>query len=274
MTEKNAARLDWEQRIGLPSDQPLTGTSDLPAPTGLRSEDGTGHVLLDWQPVEGALGYLVHRADTVRRPVRAARPPRRRRARGALTRPTPTPWSSPARATGTRSPPGRTPAPARSTASPCAAARRRPDRSRAAVSRLGRRLRRARPTPARLEPDDRRRAPVDADPGRAGAGRRGRRQGVRRRAGHRARRARRAHGTGTRHVPARVRERTRRTAPSTSPAWTRSTTASWRPASSPSSNSPSCPRSWRSTPTTRSSSTRASPRCPAAGSAGASCAAR
>jgi xylan 1,4-beta-xylosidase len=65
MTEKNAARLDWEQRIGLPSDQPLTGTSDLPAPNGLRSEDGTGHVLLDWQPVEGALGYLVHRADTV-----------------------------------------------------------------------------------------------------------------------------------------------------------------------------------------------------------------
>ncbi|OEV07524.1 glycoside hydrolase [Streptomyces nanshensis] len=71
MTEKNAARLDWEQRIGLPSDLPedgaaaLTGTAELPAPAGLRSEDGTGHVLLDWQPVEGALGYLVHRADTV-----------------------------------------------------------------------------------------------------------------------------------------------------------------------------------------------------------------
>lgn len=65
MTEKNAARLDWEQRIGLPSESPLTGTADLPAPSGLRSEDGTGHVLLDWRPVEGALGYLVHRADTV-----------------------------------------------------------------------------------------------------------------------------------------------------------------------------------------------------------------
>jgi xylan 1,4-beta-xylosidase len=74
MTEKNAARLDWEQRIGLPSDLPLasppgaprlTGTADLPAPDGLRSEDGTGHVLLDWRPVEGALGYLVYRADTV-----------------------------------------------------------------------------------------------------------------------------------------------------------------------------------------------------------------
>ncbi|MCH6160354.1 GH39 family glycosyl hydrolase [Streptomyces marispadix] len=65
MTEKNAARLDWEQRIGLPSEEPLTGTAGLPAPTGLRSEDGTGHVLLDWHPVEGALGYLVYRADTV-----------------------------------------------------------------------------------------------------------------------------------------------------------------------------------------------------------------
>lgn len=29
----------------------------------LRSYDGTGHVLLDWEPVDGALGYLVHRSD-------------------------------------------------------------------------------------------------------------------------------------------------------------------------------------------------------------------
>ncbi|MFG2194155.1 glycoside hydrolase [Streptomyces sp. NPDC048639] len=65
MTDTNAARLDWEQRIGIPSDQPLVGTADLPAPAGLRSEDGTGHVLLDWEPVEGALGYLVYRAQSV-----------------------------------------------------------------------------------------------------------------------------------------------------------------------------------------------------------------
>ncbi|AXK33952.1 glycoside hydrolase [Streptomyces armeniacus] len=65
MTEKHTARLDWEQRIGLPSDRPLAGTGGLPAPAGLRSADGTGHVLLDWRPVEGSLGYLVHRADTV-----------------------------------------------------------------------------------------------------------------------------------------------------------------------------------------------------------------
>ncbi|MEV3929768.1 MULTISPECIES: hypothetical protein [unclassified Streptomyces] len=34
-----------------------------PHHTVLRSRDCTGHVLLDWEPVAGALGYLVHRAD-------------------------------------------------------------------------------------------------------------------------------------------------------------------------------------------------------------------
>jgi xylan 1,4-beta-xylosidase len=33
-----------------------------PPPVRVRAEGGTGHVLLDWEPVEGALGYLVHRA--------------------------------------------------------------------------------------------------------------------------------------------------------------------------------------------------------------------
>lgn len=33
------------------------------ARTGLRSRDGTGHVCLDWEPVDGALGYVVHRSD-------------------------------------------------------------------------------------------------------------------------------------------------------------------------------------------------------------------
>ena len=65
MTDKSAARVDWEQRIGMPSDTRLTGTGELPAPTGLTAEDGTGHVLLNWDPVPGALGYLVHRADSV-----------------------------------------------------------------------------------------------------------------------------------------------------------------------------------------------------------------
>ncbi|MGW2053191.1 GH39 family glycosyl hydrolase [Streptomyces sp. NPDC001840] len=68
MTEKSAARADWESRIGKPSDERLTGIGELPAPLGLSAEDGTGHVLLTWRPVAGALGYLVHRADSAEGP--------------------------------------------------------------------------------------------------------------------------------------------------------------------------------------------------------------
>ncbi|MEU2614245.1 xylan 1,4-beta-xylosidase [Micromonospora sp. NPDC007271] len=35
---------------------------DLPPPAGLRAEPGVGHVRLSWSPVDGAVGYLVHRA--------------------------------------------------------------------------------------------------------------------------------------------------------------------------------------------------------------------
>ncbi len=62
--EKNEARADWEARIGLPSDEPLVGTGELAPPTEVVAVDGTGHVALDWAPVEGALGYLVHRAES------------------------------------------------------------------------------------------------------------------------------------------------------------------------------------------------------------------
>ena len=57
-----SARQDWAQRIGLPSAERLTGIGALPAPDGLVAEAGTGLVRLDWRPVDGALGYLVHRA--------------------------------------------------------------------------------------------------------------------------------------------------------------------------------------------------------------------
>lgn len=63
MTDTTARR-DWEQRIGLPSDQPLAGTGELPPPAGLAATPGTAHVHVDWQPVAGALGYLVHRATS------------------------------------------------------------------------------------------------------------------------------------------------------------------------------------------------------------------
>jgi xylan 1,4-beta-xylosidase len=70
-----SAREDWEQRIGQRSgdgrpgggqgdDGRLTGMTELPPPDGLVAEAGTGLVRLDWQPVVGALGYLVHRATS------------------------------------------------------------------------------------------------------------------------------------------------------------------------------------------------------------------
>ncbi|MET7641387.1 glycoside hydrolase [Streptomyces sp. NPDC005438] len=61
---RSAAHADWEQRIGKPSSTPLTGTGSLPPPGELTARSGTGLVLLEWAPVPGALGYLVHRADS------------------------------------------------------------------------------------------------------------------------------------------------------------------------------------------------------------------
>jgi xylan 1,4-beta-xylosidase len=58
------ARNDWERRIGrrgLP-DAHRGAAARLAAPTGLRAVPGRGHVMLDWDPVPGAAGYLVYRA--------------------------------------------------------------------------------------------------------------------------------------------------------------------------------------------------------------------
>ena len=58
------ARADFEQRIY----RRLTDTSSadeslaLPAPEDVRAAGGCGHVRLDWQPVDGAAGYLIERA--------------------------------------------------------------------------------------------------------------------------------------------------------------------------------------------------------------------
>jgi xylan 1,4-beta-xylosidase len=59
------AREDWEARIGRRSDadaalrDPGTG---LPPPAGVTAEGGAGQVTVRWEPVAGALGYLVHRS--------------------------------------------------------------------------------------------------------------------------------------------------------------------------------------------------------------------
>ena len=57
------ARSRFEQGIGR-----RTGAGDhertLPSPSNLRARVGQGHVTLEWDAVEGAVGYLVHRAPT------------------------------------------------------------------------------------------------------------------------------------------------------------------------------------------------------------------
>jgi len=58
-------REDWERRIY----RRLTDTAGadpraaLPAPTGLRAFGAVGHVVLRWDPVPGAAGYLIERSD-------------------------------------------------------------------------------------------------------------------------------------------------------------------------------------------------------------------
>jgi xylan 1,4-beta-xylosidase len=66
--DQMTARADWERRIGrrgLPGDEDEDGGGggQLPPPSGLRAVAGGGHVTLDWDPVPGAAGYLVYRAE-------------------------------------------------------------------------------------------------------------------------------------------------------------------------------------------------------------------
>ncbi|MGH9107711.1 MAG: GH39 family glycosyl hydrolase [Acidimicrobiales bacterium] len=56
-----AARKDWEQRVGERSQGSPEGAPGLPAPRGLSAEPGVAQVTLRWEPVEGAAGYVVSR---------------------------------------------------------------------------------------------------------------------------------------------------------------------------------------------------------------------
>src|SRR5205823_14989033 len=61
------ARVEWEERIGQRTGEDAPGSgakSSLAPPDGLRSEPGAGQVTLRWQPVAGAVGYLVHRSES------------------------------------------------------------------------------------------------------------------------------------------------------------------------------------------------------------------
>ena len=68
-------------------DRPAPAVS-LPPPDDVRAVRGRGQVTIDWSPVEGAAGYLVHRGPSRRRAVRGDRPGRWRRA-GRAARPVP-----------------------------------------------------------------------------------------------------------------------------------------------------------------------------------------
>lgn len=58
---EDAARADWEARIGQRRSGAVRADEVPPAPAGLSAEAGRGQVTLDWSPVAGAVGYQVYR---------------------------------------------------------------------------------------------------------------------------------------------------------------------------------------------------------------------
>ena len=62
-------RADWQARISLRTDRSaatpsVSGIPELPAPQRITAVGGVGQVTISWQPVEGAVGYLVHRGPS------------------------------------------------------------------------------------------------------------------------------------------------------------------------------------------------------------------
>src|ERR1700723_2228109 len=62
LDQSGQARADWDQRVGRRRGPGLdeNAAGRLPAPSGLGAVAGRGHVMLDWEPVPGAAGYLVY----------------------------------------------------------------------------------------------------------------------------------------------------------------------------------------------------------------------
>jgi xylan 1,4-beta-xylosidase len=59
-----SARIAWFDELGAQVARNCPAPDViLPAPVGVRAIAGRGHVTIDWQRVDGAAGYLVHRAD-------------------------------------------------------------------------------------------------------------------------------------------------------------------------------------------------------------------
>ncbi len=65
------ARADWDKRIGRRSDDATSGKAPLlGAPTDVTADSGRGQVTLDWERVDGAIGYQVYVADGAEEPHR------------------------------------------------------------------------------------------------------------------------------------------------------------------------------------------------------------
>ncbi|MCM2387436.1 GH39 family glycosyl hydrolase [Streptomyces albipurpureus] len=64
VSSSEAAHADWRERIYRPSGQTAAPVPDatLTVPHRVRTRVGAGHITLEWEPVDGAIGYLVHRA--------------------------------------------------------------------------------------------------------------------------------------------------------------------------------------------------------------------
>ena len=59
----SSARIAWFEELGAQTERNRPAHApDLPPPDGVAATSGRGHVTVDWRPVEGAAGYLVHRA--------------------------------------------------------------------------------------------------------------------------------------------------------------------------------------------------------------------
>lgn len=59
-----SARIAWFETLGAQTDRDRPAPPvDLPPPERVRAERGRGQVTISWSPVDGAAGYLVHRAS-------------------------------------------------------------------------------------------------------------------------------------------------------------------------------------------------------------------
>jgi xylan 1,4-beta-xylosidase len=60
----SSARIAWFDEAGAQTERNRPAREvALPQPAGVTASAGRGHVTVDWAPVEGAIGYVVHRAD-------------------------------------------------------------------------------------------------------------------------------------------------------------------------------------------------------------------